>query len=345
MTVKVKYKRICLEASSICNLRCHSCPTASKAILPVVGNGFLRLHDFQKLLVENRWIEEIELSNYGEIFLNPDLLEIIKHAYERKVILTANNGVNLNNVERDVLEGLVKYKFRSMSCSIDGASSETYKRYRIRGHYDTVIENIKKINLFKKKYQSTYPLLSWQFVVFGYNEHELPIAKRLAYELNMDFHLKLSWDDKFSPVLNRELIRKELGVFSREEYKEKYGVDYMNCICHMLWEQPQINWDGKILGCNRNFWGEFGGNAFKDGLVDSLKNEKIEYARNMLTGKKDTRDDIPCATCSIYLHRKARSQYLNRSITVRALSFVSRKIELARYRQQLRKLFGSARSR
>jgi hypothetical protein len=43
-------------------------------MLPTVGSGFLRLSDFQKLLEENQWIAEIELSNYGEIFLNPDLL-------------------------------------------------------------------------------------------------------------------------------------------------------------------------------------------------------------------------------------------------------------------------------
>ncbi len=31
----------------------------------------------------------------------------------------------------------------------------------------------------------------------------------------------------------------------------------------------------KVLGCCRNFWGDFGGNAFTDGLVSSLNNEKI----------------------------------------------------------------------
>jgi MoaA/NifB/PqqE/SkfB family radical SAM enzyme len=203
-------------------------------MFPAVGNGFLRLTDFQNLLDENPLITEIELSNYGEIFLNPDLLEIIKHAYERKVTLTADNGVNLNNVKREVLEELVKYKFRSMTVSIDGASNETYKRYRIGGNYDVVIENIKKINIFKKQYQSKYPLLSWQFVIFGHNEHELTTAKKMANELNMFFYSKLSWDAEFSPVRNQEVVRKEHGIVSRREYKEKYGMDYSQGICHQL---------------------------------------------------------------------------------------------------------------
>jgi MoaA/NifB/PqqE/SkfB family radical SAM enzyme len=327
MSKQIKHKKIRLETSSVCQLKCPSCPNNSKAILPAVGNGFLLLSNFQKLLDENTWIAEIELSNYGEIFLNPDLLEIIKHAYERKVILAADNGVNLNNVKKEVLEGLVKYKVRSMTVSIDGAGNETYKRYRIGGNYDVVIENIKKINLFKKQYQSKYPLLSWQFVVFGYNEHELPMARKLADELNMNFCSKLSWDAEFSPVQNQKVIIKELGASSRREYKEKYGVDYMQGICHQLWEQPQINWDGKVLGCCRNFWLDFGGNVFTDGFLKSLNNEKINYARDMLIGRQRARDDIPCATCEIYLNMKSEGHWLKRNVKRRLISSISSELK------------------
>lgn len=331
--------KIGLEASSVCQLRCPSCPTASKAILPVVGSGFLKLRDFQKLLDESPWLKEIELSNWGEIFLNPDLLEIIKYAYERGVALKADNGVNLNHVKETVLEGLVKYKFRRMICSIDGASNETYKVYRVRGNFDTVIENIKKINLFKGKYQSEYPQLAWQFVVFGHNEHEIQLARKLANDLDMNFYLKLTWDDKFSPIRDQEFVRKEVDAVSREEYKQKHGVDYMGGACHQLWDQPQINWDGKVLGCCRNLGGDFGGNAFRDGLLESLNNEKIKYAREMLLGKKVARGDIPCTTCPTYLGMKADRKWLRRrslSLPYRAFRSIYRSLGLQHLRQQLK---------
>jgi MoaA/NifB/PqqE/SkfB family radical SAM enzyme len=322
----IKPKRIAIEASSFCQLRCPSCPTTSRAIHPAIGSGFLKLNDFRKLIDENPWISDIELSNYGEIFLNPDLLEILKYAHERNIALRAGNGANLNNVKENVLEGLVKYRLRSITCSIDGASNETYKLYRIRGNFDTVIENVKKINHFKCKYNSVYPLLLWQFVVFGHNEHEIPVARKLAQELNMDFYLKLTWDAKFSPIRNKELVRKEIGldVLTREEYKVKYGIDYMHKICHQLWDRPQINWDGKVLGCCRNFWGDFGGNVFKDGLLYSINNEKMRYARDMLLGKKVAKDDIPCASCELYLAMKAENKWLKR----RSLSVHRRMLQL-----------------
>ena len=137
-------------------------------------------------------------------------------------------------------------------------------------------------------------------MVFGHNERDLPKARQLAGELGMTFTAKLSWDDKTSPVRDREYVRQLIGVASRDEYREKHGVDYMHGICHQLWDGPQINWDGKVLGCCRNFWGDFGANAFTDSLIDSINSEKIEYAREMLLGKKPAREDIVCATCNIY---------------------------------------------
>lgn len=303
-----------LEASSFCQLRCPSCPTATGAIKPAIGSGFLRLDDFRNLLEQNPALKEVELSNYGEIFLNPQILDILELAHTRKVILTATNGVNLNNVRDEALEGIVKFELRRMTCSIDGASTETYKAYRVGGNFDAVIDNIRKINQLKRAYRSTFPLLHWQFIVFGHNEHELTKARLLARSLGMTFAAKLSWDENFSPASNTKLIRRETktGAATRTEYRKRHKHDYMQAICHQLWDMPQINWDGKVLGCCANCWGDFGGNAFRDGLIPSLNNEKMTYARMMLRGQKPSRSDIPCASCHIYLGMRAQGLWLKR---------------------------------
>lgn len=326
----IKPKKIRVDASSVCQLRCRSCPNASGAIRTVIGSGFLKFSDFRMLVDENPWVTDIELSNYGEIFLNPQLPLIIEYAFMRGITLRADNGVNFNDVEERVLRDLVRYNFKSMSCSIDGASNETYKAYRIGGNFDTVLGNIERLNFYKRKLGSPLPTLRWQFVVFGHNEHEITAARQLATELNMSFRLKLSWEPEYSPVRNQDLVRKEAGAATREEYRELHGVDSMHSICNDLWLQPQINWDGKILGCSRNFWGEFGGSAFKHGLWDSINGEKISYARSMLVGEKSARLDIPCSTCNIYLDMKRSKRWLaGRSIwsPYRALNGIRRKLE------------------
>lgn len=322
--MRVRPKRIGVEASSFCQLSCPSCPNTSGAIHPVIGRGFLKADDFRKIVDRNPWISGIELSNYGEIFLNPHLSEMIEYAFMRRVAVSADNGVNLNDVKESVLKGMVRYKFRSMSCSIDGASKETYAIYRRGGNLDAVLGNIEKLNYYKAKFGSPWPRLRWQFVAFGHNEHEISLAQKLAAELNMSFHLKLSWDPHFSPVKDREKIRNETGAATREEYRQQHGVDYKQSLCRKLWDQPQLNWDGKILGCPRNFWSAFGGNAFKDDLLQSINSERIRYARKMLRGKTTAVPDIPCSSCDIYLSMRENNTWLVRRHPLSPSRFLGR---------------------
>jgi hypothetical protein len=103
------------------------------------------------------------------------------------------------------------------------------------------------------------------------------------------------------------------GAASRAEFEERFGRDCAQPICHQLRDRPQVNFDGKILGCCRNFWGDFGSNAFTEGLTASVNSEKMTYARKMLRGDAASRADIPCATCEIYLGMQRRGKWLERS--------------------------------
>ena len=304
--------RIRLEASSACQLRCPLCPIHSGVDRPVIGTGFLKLAHFERLLEDNPQVAQVELANFGEIFLNPELLGIMRCAHERGVALKASDGVNLNSAREEVLEGLVKYGFESLTCSIDGATDETYQVYRVGGSLPAVLANIGKINSYKEQYGSTLPRLRWQFVVFGHNEHEIASARELARGLNMQFRFKLNWDPEFSPINNEALLREEIGAASREEYRRVFGRDYDSLNCHRLWTEPQMNWDGRVLGCTRNFWAEFGGNAFEDGLGAVVNSERIGYARQMLLGEKPARDDVPCATCDLYLDRRTSGTWVQK---------------------------------
>ncbi|MDF5721473.1 MAG: radical SAM protein [Rhizonema sp. PD37] len=315
MTEQIRPRTIALEASTFCQLKCPSCETAKGITHEKIGAGFLKFKDFKKLVDESPWISRIELANWGEIFLNPDILDILKYAYSKSVALTATNGSNLNTVKKEVLEALVKYKLRHITCALDGASQETYSIYRRGGNFERVIENIKTINHYKRLYKSNYPLLTWQFIAFGHNEHEIEIAEKLAKSLNMKFFIKLSWDENISSIKNTERISQatKIGVASRSEYIEKHGIDYLQKgICSQLWYSPQINWDGKVLGCCYNYWSHFG-NAFESKFIDGLNNEKINYARQMLLGKVEAKEEIPCTTCGHYERMKKSGNWLTMS--------------------------------
>jgi MoaA/NifB/PqqE/SkfB family radical SAM enzyme len=294
-----------LEASSNCQLKCPSCPTAAGVVQQALGGGFLSFESFKKIVDENPHLLHIELSNWGEIFLNPQIIQIMEYAYKRGVILTASNGANLNTMKEEVLESLAKYRFRRITCSIDGASQETYRIYRKGGNFDQVIDNIKKINHYKQKYNTQFPLLYWQFVVFGHNEHEITKAEEMANSLGMEhFFVKLSWDRDFSPIRNKDTVDQASGsdINAQEDFWEKV-------VCTQLWNIPQVNWDGRVLGCCVNTWKDFG-NAFEGGLTKVLIGEKMNYARQMLLGEKEAREDIPCTSCGHYKSMKNSQNWI-----------------------------------
>ncbi len=310
--MKINPTKIRLDASTVCQLKCPSCSNALGSIDQSLGSKHLKFVHFKQLLESNPWIRTIELSNWGEIFLNPELLEIAKYAFEKNVMLNAANGVNLNTIREEMLEALVKYRFGVITCSIDGASQETYKIYRKNGDFEVVIANIKKINAYKVKYNSPLPKLRWQYIAFGHNEHEILKAKKMAIKLDMKFHLKLAWGAGFSPIKSKEMIKmfSGLDILNRDEYQKKYGKFYLSeSICSQMWIQPQINADGRVLGCSVNYWGDYG-NAFKQDLKGILNNEKMNYARAMLLGKKESREDIPCTKCLCYIEMKKNNTWL-----------------------------------
>lgn len=296
-------KKIRLEASTICQLNCACCymKCDKKGAKNGCKLGFLAFKDFKKIVNDNDFTE-IELSNSGEIFLNPELPKIIEYAYRRDIKLTAYNGVNLNTLSDEMAKILVKYQFEALIVSIDGASQESYSKYRINGNYEQVIANIKKINAYKEEYNSAKPNIKWKFIVFGHNEHEIIKAKEEAAKLGVEIFFELSWDNDFSPIVNKDLILKETNISHIEELTEKIMLDQQEdeskwFYCNFLWEQPQINWDGQVLGCCSMYKDNFGGNAFEDGLLNALNHPKLIYAKNMLTKNAAPIDGIPCTNC------------------------------------------------
>lgn len=300
MEESLDIENISIDASTICQLKCPVCSTTKGLIKNgVIGSGFLKFNNFRKFIFDNPNISIIELSNWGEIFLNPEIIDIIKFAFEHKVKLTAGNGVNFNTISNDVIESLVKYQFGYINFSIDGASQETYSSYRIGGDYELVINNIKRINFYKTKYNSYLPKLSWQFIIFGHNEHELIKVRSLCKNLNMIFNPKLN-HSKFSPINNPEVVKKDSGLKSvtRDEYLKNNKKHYKRPCCQ-LWFSPQVSWDGKMLGCCVNKWVSYG-NVFESGLNNIISNSLYKKTLAVLRGENLIDDSVPCFYCPTY---------------------------------------------
>lgn len=288
-----------LEASSRCQLRCPLCDTPGRKRRPdVIGWGYLTFAHFCRFLDKHPQIRHAGFSTHGELFLNPELEKIISYGSEKGVELSGIS--NLNTLSPSMAECLVRSGFSRLTVAIDGADQRTYEKYRRGGNLLRVFKNIRLINHFKKSYRSDSPALTWQFVIFGHNEHQLARARVMAFGFKMSFLTRLSWGADYSPVRNRQFVAREggLGVVSRKEFVKTYGRSYF-APCLQVWNSPQINWDGKLLGCCMNQRTAFG-NVFQSGLRDCMASPPYRAWQDVIVGKRRISPDMPCFGCEAY---------------------------------------------
>ena len=139
---------------------------------------------------------EVEFCNYGEPLLNPNTPKFIRLAktYLMRTMLSTNIGVKRFDADAYVNSGL-----DYMTVSIDGATQSTYEKYRRKGDIETVYKNVRSLTEAKKRLGRRTPTVSWQYLAFEHNEHEIDDAIKLGQQLEVDQLIvatpfDVSWD-------------------------------------------------------------------------------------------------------------------------------------------------------
>ncbi len=302
-----------VDISTRCQLRCPSCPTAQGLTAQRLGSGFMGVERFRELMRANPRVHAVDLANWGESLLAPELPQILRYAFAEGIALSINGGANLNHLPETLAEDLVRYRLRGLNVAIDGASAETYARYRVGGDFERVLANVRRLNAWKRSLRSDFPRLRWQFIAFRHNVHEIEAARELAAKLGMDFHVKLSWDEALAPDMDAATFERLSGVAapSRSGFAARTGRAYsVERTCFQLWTQPKVNWNGEVYGCTWNDWASYG-NAYETSLEKVLASERYAYAQLMVQGLAPERADVPCSSCSKYAEMRRLNAWVD----------------------------------
>jgi len=285
---------ITLDPSTYCCLNCPTCSTGTGR--KGLSKGNLKFNDFKKFIDKyDYFISYLFLSNWGEIFLNPEVIKIIKYARQKDIYV--NSDTNLNYFSDQMAENLVKSGMNELYISIDGASNETYIRHRKGGDFNKVISHIRMINKYKKLYKTENPKLVWKFIIFKHNKHEINMARKMAEELNMSFRLDSNCFIEQSGLSTDCSVGDDIFLQVPGITKEKlYNID--TNFCHQIWDQPVINYNGNMLGCCIIFDEKYHlGNVFEDGFFKVYNGKKMKELRKMVLGKTTRDANIFCLRC------------------------------------------------
>lgn len=204
-------KLVTLESCTVCKLKCRGC-CLHRGVEAGVGVGYLTFENFAKFLGMNPFIEGVDLTNVGEVFYNPDLLEILEYAYSRGITIDLWD-TSFHDVHEEILKALVRCNVCHIKISISGATPESYAWYCRGGDFEKVIANVKKVNQYKEKYENSYPQLFWQYIILEKTDskREIQKAKKLAKELGFTKITFIKDNDGYVPK-NKKMIYEETGL-------------------------------------------------------------------------------------------------------------------------------------
>jgi MoaA/NifB/PqqE/SkfB family radical SAM enzyme len=124
----------------MCNLHCPICPTG----LGIIGRkqGRIDADTFYAIIDSiSRYAYILEIGNWGESFLHPDIFDMITYAHNHHLAVKVIS--NLNYFDREMAESAVDSGLDYVMISIDGITQEVYERYHIGGNLSKVFDNIK----------------------------------------------------------------------------------------------------------------------------------------------------------------------------------------------------------
>ncbi len=220
--------RLYIECTAACNISCNqACCAPETGITRTRQAGMLDYEVFRKVVDEaGPTVGRIDFFNYGEAFLHKralDMVEYIKSRYPHVYLYTSTNGLALTEegARRLAHSGIDEVTF-----SIDGATPESYVKYRQRGDFDKAIRNLTALVDEKRKNALDVPFVNWRYILFTHNDsdEEMNLARRMAEEIGVD---RLSWEITDHPE----------NMFSRRFVP---GTPEYTRIEHEVWDQTGL---------------------------------------------------------------------------------------------------------
>ncbi len=301
--IKAYPVRMTIDTGNICNLKCPFCPTGIGR--PTRSKNFLNYDCFKKVADEVKdYLYSVDLYNWGEPFLNPDIFRMIRYLKDSNIQVNLNS--NLNTLKKEDMGRVVDSGLDELKVSIDGASQESYSKYRINGDFDIVMTNLKELIRIKKERHVNHPVVAWQFLIMRHNEGEMREARRLAKEIGVDeiefrpMRTCMGVENLMKDALKIKALEGWLPVderYSRYDYKNLRRKD-TGLGCLFLKTTMVINADGSVSPCCGVYdekW-DFG-NVFKDGVMNVWNNARYQQARKAVAGRDGSDKSLICSYC------------------------------------------------
>jgi len=308
-----------IDVACACTLKCPLCFIGQGA--PGRPRGLMESETFRKVIDEFRdYAVVAHLYIRGEPLMNRRLPEMIAYADDAHMLTSIST--NLNRLDEETAERIVASGLKKLTVSLDGATAETYRTYRVGGDFEQVLENIRLLQRIKEREGVAHPRIILQFLVFKFNIHEVPAIRRLAESLGVELSLLqgILGGPEYEPftgehtqaLVDRWIVRPEKLLEALGEDRDGAGLffDYFrgseplsDSRCLFLWKTAYINWDGSVSPCCFIYRKELDFGSIADGSFRGIwNNPEFRHARALFTDASQARSKTRtvCDSCRHY---------------------------------------------
>ena len=290
-----------IDTTNICQLKCPLCHTGKGTIHR--DQGVMDYDLFTKVVDQIKhsclWLT---LYSWGEPFLNLRIHEYVAYAHKQKIATIISSNLN-KPLTPEMAEQVINSGLDVMIVSLDGVTQDVYEVYRVTGHLDRVLDNLRLLNEKKQELGSNTPYIEWQFIVMKQNEHQLEEAKVLATQLGVDSLVFKKVDfphgENDSAEAERWLPRELLEYLRKAPFSKPYSEDGQ--ACWRLWRTAVINWDGGFAPCcyltdkTEDF-----GDLNESTVKEVWNNSSYTTARGLFKDSFVPGEWVGCLNCSAY---------------------------------------------
>lgn len=243
-----------VDIVGVCNLKCLACPRASRA--PGPGKqGLMSLDTFRavldKILAESPFVGNLQLYQWGEPVLHPQLPEIITYARERGVLCAISSNLNADVDYARIIAA--RPEWLRISASGWGTA---YEIAHTRGHWSQFLANLHEVASLRR---SLYPSMKIELYYHLYRHsvgEGLEQFRALCEQLELEWRpipaYLISLDDVLGycegqplPEPARQaaeqlIVNLDDGLAAAYQQRQ-LACDVLRCV--------NINWDASVSQC------------------------------------------------------------------------------------------------
>jgi MoaA/NifB/PqqE/SkfB family radical SAM enzyme len=270
-----------VEPSSACDLRCIMCYQVDKTFNKKPYIGMMDFGIFKEVIDQaaEGGTRALSLQSRGEPLLNEHFAEMLRYVSNKKTFFDIKLNTNATHLDEAMCHEILSSDMNVIVISIDSHQKEIYEEIRVRGKFDNVLGNIKRLcDIREKEYPNSRLEIRTAGVKFRDDQDEAGFYN--------------FWS---------EIVDTVAFVRAQERwdtYKNAAHPEH-TAPCELLWNRLYVWFDGKFSLCDEDYKGVLSpGNILETSIRDVWHGKSMTLMRESHIAKKRGKH-FPCDRCGV----------------------------------------------